>query len=79
MSMKQNLWNKTAEVLPGDGQDIVAGLWDVDEDGERVQYIALCYYDAEDKSWYEADYETKCVKGELLKTPDYWIDVPNPE
>lgn len=71
----EHQWNKTSERLPVKCHDVVAGIW-TDEEG--VQFITLCYYDAEDKLWYEADAEQDHA-AEILKTPDYWIDIPKPE
>ena len=66
-------WHKTADIMPGD--DVVAGIW---MDDEGVQYITLCYYDKQDRLWYEADAEQDHA-AEVLKTPDYWIEIPKPE
>lgn len=70
---RKHKWHRTADILPDD--DVVAGIW-TDEDG--VRFITLCYYDAKDKLWYEADAEVDHA-AEVLKAPEYWIEIPKPE
>lgn len=72
---KDHQWHKTADVLPAERQGVVAGLW---TDDEGAQYVTLCHYENKDNLWYE-DVEDKNDVCTVLKAPDYWIDVPEPE
>lgn len=51
--------------------DPVVGYWI----NGRESYTAICFYDPDDRVWYDTD-QTK--KGDYTLTePDYWIELPD--
>lgn len=70
--MEQKKWHT---IIDGQGVpetcDPVVGFWI----GGGESYVAICFYDPEDKRWQDCE-QTK--KGTYqLKEPDYWVELPD--